>query len=269
MLLLKMFSSNLWIGKMKISGYFILLRKEVKELFRSGKLIVLAAVFLFFGLLSPVAAKYLPAIIGSIGESQKIQIIIPEPTWLDAVAQYLKNLTQLCTFIIIIIFMGIVSREKESGTAVFLLVKPVSRGSFLLAKFSSAIIALAISLAVSFIAATIYTYLFFEGFSMSGFVKLNLIMFLYLSCILFMTVMFSTIFRSQIVAGVFTFLGWMLMALISQFGEPGKFSPSTLISQANSVVTGGSVTWQPFAGALILMVTAFILSHLLFRRWEA
>ncbi len=112
---------------MKNSAFYILLKKEVRELFRSGKAIVFVVVFLFFGLLSPIAAKYLPAIIGSIGETQKIQIIIPEPSWLDAVAQYIKNLTQLCTFIIIIIFMGIVSREKESGTAVFLLVKPVSR----------------------------------------------------------------------------------------------------------------------------------------------
>jgi ABC-2 type transport system permease protein len=254
---------------MKNSGYFILLKKEVKELFRSGKLIVFAAVFLFFGLLSPVAAKYLPAIIGSIGESQKIQIVIPEPTWLDAVAQYLKNLTQLCTFIIIIIFMGMVSREKESGTAVFLLVKPVSRGSFLFAKFSSTIIALVISLAISFVAASIYTYLFFEGFSIVGFIKLNLVMLLYLAGILFMTIMFSTIFSSQIVAGVFTFLGWMLMALVSQLGEPGKFSPSTLISQANSVVTGGTIIWQPFAGVLVLMAVALILSYVLFRKWEA
>jgi ABC-2 type transport system permease protein len=264
-----MFSSNWLKGKMKSSGYYILLKKEVKELFRSGKLIVFAAVFLFFGLLSPVAAKYLPAIIGSIGESQKIQIVIPEPTWLDAVAQYLKNLTQLCTFIIIIIFMGMVSREKESGTAVFLLVKPVSRGSFLLAKYSSTIIALVISLAISFVAASIYTYLFFEGFPIGGFIKLNLVMLLYLAGILFMTVMFSSILRSQIIAGVFTFLGWMLMALISQFGEPGKFSPSTLISQANSVATGGTIIWQPFAGVLVLMAVAFILSYLLFRKWEA
>ena len=251
------------------SAYFILLKKEVRELFRSGKAIVFGVVFLFFGLLSPVAARYLPDIIGSLGESQKIQIIIPEPTWLDAVAQYIKNLTQLCTFIIIIIFMGIVSREKESGTAVFLLVKPVPRGSFLFAKFSSTIIALMISLAVSFVAASVYTYVFFEGFSIVSFLKLNLIMLLYLACILFMTVMFSTIFTSQIIAGVFTFLGWMLMALISQLGEPGKFSPSALISQANSVITGGTVTWQPFAGACVLMVVAFTLSYILFRRWEA
>jgi ABC-2 type transport system permease protein len=123
---------------MKNKILIALLKKEMKELFRSGKLIVFAAVFLFFGLLSPIAAKYLPQIISSIGGMENIQIKIPEPTWLDAVAQYVKNLTQLCTFIVIVIFMGYVAREKESGTAVFLLVKPVPRGSFLAAKFISA-----------------------------------------------------------------------------------------------------------------------------------
>ena len=240
----------------------------MKELFRSGKLIVFAAVFLFFGLLSPVTAKYLPQIIASIGGMENIQIRIPEPTWLDAVAQYVKNLTQLCTFIVIVIFMGVVVREKESGTAVFLLVKPVPRGSFLAAKFISAILALFISLFIAFVAAAFYTILFFDGFSLAAFARLNLMMFLYLGCIICMTVMFSTIMRSMLLAGIFSFLGWMLLALISQFGSFGKFSPSFLISQSNTLMTGGNVSWQPVAGAFVFIVFTVALSWSLFRKWE-
>jgi ABC-2 type transport system permease protein len=253
---------------MKNKILIALLKKEMKELFRSGKLIVFAAVFLFFGLLSPIAAKYLPQIISSIGGMENIQIKIPEPTWLDAVAQYVKNLTQLCTFIVIVIFMGYVAREKESGTAVFLLVKPVPRGSFLAAKFISAILTLLISLFVAFVAAAFYTLLFFDGFSLLAFFYLNLVMLLYLGCIICMTIMFSTILRSMLLAGIFSFLGWLLLALISQLGSFGKFSPSFLISQAGSLMASGNVAWQPVVGAFVFIIFTVGLSYSLFRKWE-
>jgi ABC-2 type transport system permease protein len=165
--------------------------------------------------------------------------------------------------------MGSVSKEKESGTAFFLLVKPVSRLSFLVAKFSSTIIATILSLAIAFLAASLYTYIFFDEFSFTGFAKLNLVMLLYLVSIIFMTIMFSTIFSSQLLAGLFSFLGWMVISIFTQFGEIGKYSPSMLISEANSVIMNSNILWQPFVGAFALMIISFTISYYTFRKWEA
>ena len=64
------------------------MKNELAEQLRSGKLIVLVFVFLFFGLVSPVTAMFMPDIISSISKSQNISIVVPEPTWLDAVTQF-------------------------------------------------------------------------------------------------------------------------------------------------------------------------------------
>jgi ABC-2 type transport system permease protein len=122
---------------MKTNLFILLISKELKEQWRSGRLLIMLAVFLFFGIVSPLTAKYMPDIISSMVKDQNITIQIPEATWKDAIGQFVKNISQMGVFIIILLSMGTVAKEKENGTASFLLVKPVSRNLFILSKFFS------------------------------------------------------------------------------------------------------------------------------------
>jgi ABC-2 type transport system permease protein len=62
---------------------------------------------------------------------------VPPPTWRDSYAQFLKSLSQMVLIAVVITGAGAVSGERSSGTAVLTLTKPVSRGSFVLAKIVS------------------------------------------------------------------------------------------------------------------------------------
>jgi len=115
-------------------GYAVLLMKEIAEQWRTGRLPVIAVIFVLFGLGSPVLAKYTPDIVKLAASS--IDVHVPTPTIKDAVAQLIKNLSQVGVLTAILLAMGSVAGEKESGTAAFVLVKPVSRFAFLAAKFS-------------------------------------------------------------------------------------------------------------------------------------
>src|SRR5665811_336834 len=52
----------------------------------------------------------------------------------SAYIQWIKNLSQIALFALIIIYGSIVSSESKSGTAVLVLTKPVSRTAFVIAK---------------------------------------------------------------------------------------------------------------------------------------
>jgi ABC-2 type transport system permease protein len=248
--------------------YLTLLTKELVEQVKNGKLIIFVFVFGFFGLLSPISAKFMPDIIASFTETQNIQIIVPEPTWIDAVGQYIKNLTQMCVFIVILIYMGIISREKETGTLVFLLVKPVKRSTFILAKFSSVAIGAVISMIGSFIAASAFSYFFFQGFDVIGFAKLNLIMLLYLINILFITVLFSSIFKSQIMAGVMSFGAFLVLSLLAQVNAVSKFLPSGLLAETNNAIIGNPISPGVIISSFVVIIMSVALSIVLFRKWE-
>jgi ABC-2 type transport system permease protein len=249
--------------------FFTLLKKEIKEQIKSSKLIVFAAIFLFFGLMSPIAALYMPQIIASVRESQNISIVVPEPTWLDAVAQYMKNLTQMSSFILILVYMGLISKEKETGTLMFLLVKPVKRSTFIISKFSSVVVAAIVSMSLSFFAAAFYTFLFFKGFKFDNFAFLNLIMLEYILSLLFMTLTYSTIFKSQILAGVFSFVSFLVLSLLAQINQISEFLPSGLIEQSSNAISGSAISVVPIISSFVFMSICILISLRVFQKWEA
>ena len=74
---------------------------------------------------------------------------MPTPTYLDAYAQWAKNLTQIVLFAIIIIYGGLSRPERKSGTAILVLTKPVSRSAFVVAKAVVHSVFLALALVVT------------------------------------------------------------------------------------------------------------------------
>lgn len=118
-----------------MSGFRVFARKELLEIARTWRIWVLPGILLFFGLTGPVLAKLTPQILAAVGGGQGIVIQLTKPpTYLDAYGQWLKSLSQIGLFALIIIYGGLVSSERRSGTAVLVLTKPVSRRAFVVAK---------------------------------------------------------------------------------------------------------------------------------------
>ena len=112
-----------------MTGFGLLLRKELREQVRTMRLLVVVAVFAILGLLSPVFARYVREIVEAVGGGQ-FEGMIPAPVVGDAVTQFTKNMGQFGILIAILVAMGSVASEKERGTAAFLLTKPIGRGAF-------------------------------------------------------------------------------------------------------------------------------------------
>lgn len=250
-------------------NFFALIKKELKESIRSRRLYVLTLIFTFFGIVSPLAARYMPDIVESMTRSQNIKIELPSPTWMDAVGQYIKNISQVCSFILIFFIMGVVAREKEKGTAIFVLVKPVSRTYFLLAKFISSWLNVLVALFFSMIFSIFYTMLFFENLPLYNFIYQNFLLLLNLLVLVSFTIFYSAIARSQLIAGILSFLTWIAFSISAQFGKPGEFSPSRLISESSMLVKPAYVvSWEPVAGAIAVILASILFSIVIFRKIE-
>src|SRR6202165_1856971 len=177
-------------------GYGVLLIKEITEQWRTGRLPLVAVIFWLFGLASPVLAKYTPDIVKLAASS--IDIHVPTPTIKDAVAQLIKNLNQVGVLTAILLAMGSVAGEKESGTAAFVLVKPVSRFAFLAAKFSGLAVTIAVAVLLCGLGAYLYTELLFAPLAVPGFAAACLVLLLGLLEIAAVTFLGSTFVRSSI-----------------------------------------------------------------------
>ena len=251
-----------------LEGFAVLLRKELREQWRTSRLPVVALIFFVFGLLSPLAAYYAPEIVKKAGGD--IQVTLPTPTVKDAVAQFLSNLDPLGPFAANLLGMGEVARERERGTAAFVLTKPVTRSAFLLAKFVALMATLGFSVLMYTIAAYFYTTVLFTNLPVGGFVASAALALLAIAVFASLTFLASSIVRSALAAGGIGLAAYILLSILSALPRLGRFTPGGLVDPARTLALGHGVhgLWGPLTANLLLVCFAVVAAWLVFRGQE-
>ncbi|HEY5548843.1 MAG TPA: ABC transporter permease [Coriobacteriia bacterium] len=252
-------------------GFSAFVRKEAVEIIRTWRIWVLPGMLLFFALTGPLMAKFTPQIVAAVGGDQLAGLMkaLPTPTYLDAYGQWAKNLTQIALFAIIIIYGGLVSSERKSGTAILVLTKPVSRSAFVIAK---AVVHSGF-LALTVVVGTLLTWgVTAAVFGRAPGVALWSSALAWLALgVLFIGIMtlLSTLIGSQAGAagiglGVFT-----LMSLAGLWEPLAKYSPVALSGASMSLAAGkdAAILW-PVVTALGLAVLLVGVAAMAFRTKE-
>lgn len=252
-----------------MTGFRVLLRKELLEQLRTWRLLIVAIVFVVFGIGSPILARYTPELVKALAGTQ-LQISIPPPTIADAFTQFLKNLGQTGILAAILLAMGSVASEKERGTAALLLTKPASRGAFLAAKLAAIGATLMVGIALSALGAFIYTWLLFSAPDVPGFLAMTALLFLSLLAYASLTFLGSTLTRSAMAAAAIGIGAMVVLALISALPTIGAYAPGNLNAPALALAEGHTpeVLIGPILTTVGLVAAAFGLAWLSFRRQE-
>ena len=126
-------------------NYVIFLKKELFEAAKTFKLLIMCAVCLFVGMLSPLTARFTPEIIKWAMESDPamagmdLSALMTEPTAFDSWVQFYSNVGLMGFTALVIIFSGMLSSEMR-GTLKIMLSKGLSRRAVILAKLTSAVL---------------------------------------------------------------------------------------------------------------------------------
>jgi ABC-2 type transport system permease protein len=254
-----------------MSGFRVLLGKEIAEQVRTLRLVVLAIVFASFGILSPVTARYLPDIINSLGSDQLgIVITLPTPTVVDAVDQLLKNVAQFGILAGILLAMGTVANEKDRGTAAFVLSKPASRAAFLGAKLAAIALDLFLAVAAAGITGYGYTAYLFRAPPADGYAAMCLLLWLSLVVYAALTFLGSTLTRSAAAGAGIGFAFLVVTGIVGAVPTIGRFMPGALTGPARAFGLGadpGDVLGPVIANVGLVVVLA-VASWVAFRHQE-
>ncbi len=248
-------------------------RKEIQEQWRTYRFLIVAAVFAAFGLASPLLAKFTPEMLkvipGVTPELQAALAAIPAPTITDAIAQYVKNMSQFGILLALLVTMGVVVQEKERGTAAFFLTRPVSRETFLLAKFTALTVTFIISLMLAAIGCWYYTLVLFAPLAWGPFLALNGLMLVVFLVYMALALLASTIARSNGTAVGLAVMALVLIGGIGALPSIGEYLPGRLFSWGTTMMLGGKATaWPAFGISLGIIVVALLAACLIFRRQE-
>jgi len=252
--------------------FWVALRKELLEQWRSYRLLIVGVVLLSFGLASPLLARYTPELLKLAvppGMGPAILNLIPTPTIADAVDQYLKNMSQFGILLALLMTMGTVAQEKDKGTAALMLVKPMPRGVFLGAKFVALALTFAASILLAGFACYYYTLLLFGALNLPMWLAVNGLLLLSLLVYVALTLLCSTVTRSQVVAAGMAFGVLILLSAGGAIPRVGDYLPGRLTGWAGGLAKGAAVAaWPALWVSVGLILAALLVAWILFERQE-
>lgn len=250
-------------------SFLVALRKELLEQRRTYRLLVVVLVLGLFGFLSPLTARLMPELFTLIPGGEEIAPLIPEPTWIEAVVQYNQNHAQFGLILALLLTMGVVVLEKEKKTAALVLAKPMSRGSFLTAKFVALFLTFLLGTVVAGTAAYYYTMLLFQAPPFSGWLLANGLLVVYLLVYIAITLFFSTIARSVVAAGGFAFMAMIGLGLLGALPRIGSYMPGKLVEWSLLASIGSEGTaWPALFVSLGIILVCLVGSWFIFERQE-
>ena len=100
-------------------------KKELKENWRTGKIITLSALTVIFGIMNPLLAKLTPYLVQAMSTTLTESGISVQKITVDATTswtQFYKNIPMLLIFFLLL-FSGILTSEYQNGTIINLLTK--------------------------------------------------------------------------------------------------------------------------------------------------
>ena len=216
--------------------FWISTRKEIHQLWRTKRLFVMSAVFLIFGMGSPLIAKVTPQILSSIEGAEMFADLIPEPTAGDAMSQYIKNLSQFGFILAVLLAMGLVVGEKERKTIPMIISKPMPRWAFIISKYFAQLIMYVVMFLLSSLVAYYYTIILFGSLDLGAFLLLNGLMLLWLLTFVALSLLGSTLGKSTIAAGG---IGLGLSVALMLSGSLPLYGP---------LMPGGLISWAAMLG---------------------
>jgi ABC-2 type transport system permease protein len=253
-------------------GFTVLLQKELREQFRTGRLVAVAAVFVLFGILGPATDRYMKELLDAIGsQGGGFSIAVPPPSLTGAATQILKNISQFGIICALLLAMGSVAWEKERGTAGLILTKPASRAAFLGAKLAAISLNLAVAMVLGCGLGYVYTALLYPAaFPIGGYIAMMLLLWWMLVVFVAITLLGSTITRSAVAAAGIGLVTMIVLGIIGALPVVGPYMPSSLGSVAMDLCLGkdpGNVI-GPLLFNIALVPVLFAVTWLAFRRQE-
>ncbi len=246
--------------KVELRLFGAALRKELMQQWRTRRVLVVLAVFVIFGLGSPLLAKYTPQMLTMIEGAEQFADLIPVPTTADAMTQYIKNITQFGFIIAVLLGMGAVAGEKDKGQAALILSKPLPRWAFLLSKFAAQALMYAAAFFISALGAYYYTYILFEPFLFGAFMAGNGLLLLWLLTFTAVTLLASTLTRTIGAGAGIALLGAVILLLAGSIPPIAPFAPGSLVAWASQL---GLETAVPAQGGSLVANTVLIIMLLI------
>ncbi|MDG5790086.1 ABC transporter permease subunit [Evansella sp. AB-P1] len=256
-----------------MNQWIILFNKEMKEAIRNFKWIWIPLVFILLGIIQPVTSYFLPDILKNFGGFPEGSMLeFPLPTGPQVLAETIGQFGQIGVLVIVLAFMGIVAGERNSGTNIMVLVKPVSYVAYIVSKWLHMSLLAISSFSIGFLLASYYTFQLIESVPISYVIKGAVVYSIWLLFVTTLVLFFSVLFKSNAGVAALTLGITIIISLMSSITpDLLRWSPGMIASHSHSIFQSGEAGeyfWLSISCTIVLIILMIILSIINFKNKE-
>ncbi|WP_342462912.1 ABC transporter permease subunit [Ureibacillus sp. FSL K6-8385] len=251
--------------------FAVLFQKELRESWRSFKFLWMPLLFIFLGISDPIMNYYMEDILNAVGNlPEGFTITLPDYAPADILLASTGQFQSIGLIVLVVIAAGMINRERQNGTALFIYVRPISFAALYFSKWAVINLLAVLSVILGYGASMYYTAILYGAVEPLLFIQMVAS---YCVWILFATtiaLMFSAMFKTAL-SITFTVIvlpiGVLVQSLIGQFWN---VSPWKLADYSVQLLTQSENEYYLKTLLLTIICTViFILIGILFTRKNA
>ncbi len=235
------------------------------RLVRTKRWLALVGVYVFFGLLGPLSARYLGEIVERFGGG--VEVTFPPPVPADGMVQYVSNVSQIGLLVSVVVVAGSLAFDARPEMGVFLRTRVAKVWDILVPRLIVSFAAVGISFVLGALAAWYETVVLIGSLPVGGTLAGVGYGLLYLALVVAVVAAAGSRARNILGAVLVTIVVLLAMPIVGIVEAVGEWLPSHLVG-ALAAIPGGTpiVDYLP-AATVTLILTGLAL--FLAVRWSA
>jgi len=228
---------------------------EWLRLWRTRRLVALIGVFLFFGFLGPVFARYMQDILSSASNTSQMQIIVAAPQPVDGVVGYTGNALQIGLMIGIAVTVSACAIDANYALAIFYRTRERRMSKLLVPRFVVSLGATLVAFTLGLAAAWYETAVLIGAVDPGGLWRVWVTGVLYTSAFLSLAFLLTGFLRSVGVATTVAIVLVLVSSILTTWPSIVRWSPVAFGDQ-KSIYMGDASLWRPALASLAISLVA-------------
>jgi len=209
-------------------------RLEWLRLFRTKRIVGLVGVYVFFGLLGPLTARYMEDIVENFGGG--VQVVVPDPVAADGITSYVANAAQIGLLVSVGLAAAALAFDAKPQMGIFLRTRARRITDILLPRFVVITAAVVASFVLGSIAALYESVVLIGPIPIGDWALGTLIGSMYLVFAMAVVAAVSARARSVLVIVMISVGVLLLMPLVSIAPDIAEWLPSHLVGAVDGLV---------------------------------
>lgn len=234
-------------------------RLELLRLWRTGRIWIIVGVYVLFGVIGPLGARYLAEIIARFGGG--VEMVVPEPTALDGMGQFHSQAGQIGLLAVLAVAAAALAFDARPEWAAFLRTRTDSVRQLVLPRVVASTVAATIGLAIGSAVAAVLTGILIAPVPLGDLLLGILLGGLYMALAVAVVALAASV-ATQTMSTVLLAVGVLLVLPVLQVVPVIEdWIPSQLLGATTALMAGASpADLLPAAVVAVLVVPVLLLA---------